>query len=374
MTKAAHSRKDSADAKADGKLPNVVPIRPDTDIDPLANFGVEGAVVVAPSPRRRVSKKFLIGIVVSVVALGAVAAGLVYARQRTNQRSVAAPTPVLEHVILNSRPDGAAVMVDGVSRGVTPLDVMLPVGAHEVLFRNEGGERLLTVSVEKGTRVSENVDMPAVVASGQLDVTSDPIGVRVSVDGTVAGRTPVKVRNLTVGHHVVVVSDGATSVTRAVEVSAGAAVSMFISLSTPPGGSNGTVAIDSPVELRLLEDGHVLGLSNGAPLVLLPGKHRLDLVNDALEMRLSRVVTVEANKTTRVPVTAPNGTLFVNASPWADVTVDGRSIGVTPLGDVSLAVGSHEVVWRHPQLGERKKTIVVGAQTPVRVTVDMNSR
>jgi serine/threonine-protein kinase len=66
--------------------------------------------------------------------------------------------------------------------------------------------------------------------------------------------------------------------------------------------------------------------------------------------------------------------LFINASPWADVSIDGRSIGVTPLGDVSVAVGSHEVMWRHPQLGERRKTVVVGAQTPVRLTVDMTSR
>jgi hypothetical protein len=377
MTKAAHQpRKDSADAKADGKLPNVVPIRPDNDSDPLANFGVEGAagVAVASSPpRRAISKKLVLGIVAGIVVSLGAAAGVVYARQRATRRSIASQ-PVTEHAILNSRPDGAAVTVDGVARGVTPLDLVLSAGAHEVLFRNDAGERRVTVNIEKGTRVSENVDMPAAVASGQLDVTSEPLSARVTVDGTAAGRTPLKVRSLAVGHHAVIVSDGTTSVNRSVDVTAGATVSMFISLATTAGGATGTVAIDSPIELRLLEDGHLLGLSNGAPLVLTPGKHRLDFVNDALEMRLSRIVTVDANKTTRVPVTAPNGTLFVNASPWADVNVDGRSIGVTPLGDVSVAVGTHEVVWRHPQFGERRKTVVIGAQTPVRLTVDMTSR
>jgi hypothetical protein len=38
---------------------------------------------------------------------------------------------------------------------------------------------------------------------------------------------------------------------------------------------------------------------------------------------------------------------------------------------VSVAVGTHEIVWRHPQLGEKRKTVVVGAQTPVRLTMDM---
>ena len=374
MTKAAQStRKDSADAKAEGKPPNVVSIRPDTD-DPLAHFGVEGAVAVAAPPRRVLSKKLLSGIVGGVVVSVAAVAGIVYARQRTTQPTVVAKPAALEHAILNSRPDGAAVIVDGVARGVTPLDLTLAVGAHDVLFRNDAGERRLTVNVETGTRVSENVDMPSVVASGQLDVTTEPIGARVAVDGTVAGRTPLKVRSLTVGRHAVVVSEGVTSVNRTVDVTAGTTVSMFISLATSPSETTGTVAIDSPVELRLLEEGRLLGLSNGAPLVLPPGKHRLDLVNDALEMRLSRVVSVDANKISRVSVTPPNGMLFINASPWADVSIDGRSIGVTPLGDVAVVAGSHEVMWRHPQLGERRKTVVVGAQTPVRLTVDMTSR
>jgi serine/threonine-protein kinase len=378
MTKAAQqTRKDSADAKADGKPQNVVPIRAENESDPLAHFGVEGATevaVVASPPRRAVSKKLLGGIASVVVVSIGVVATLVYARQRTNPPRASGKPDVLEHARLNSRPEGAAVTVDGVDRGVTPLELSLSVGAHEVILRNDDGERHLTVNVESGTRVSENVDMPTAVASGQLDVSSDPLGARVTVDGTAAGRTPLKVKGLAVGRHVVVVSDGTSSVNRTVDVTTGATVSMFISLAGPAVSATGTVAIDSPLELRLLEDGRLLGLSNGAPLVLAPGKHRLDFVNEGLEMRLSRVVTVEANKTARVPVPAPNGTIFVNASPWAEVNVDGRSVGVTPLGDVSVAVGTHEVVWRHPQLGERRRTVVVGAQTPLRLTMDMNSR
>jgi serine/threonine-protein kinase len=378
MTKAAQqTRKDSADAN--GKPQNVVPIRADNDNDPLAHFSVEGeratpVAVATPPPQSAVAQKLLGGIAAGVVVSIGVVATLVYARQRTNPPSSMTKPEVLEHAKINSRPEGAAVTIDGVGRGVTPLDLTLAVGAHEVILRNDAGERRLTVNVENGTRVSENVDMPAAIASGQLDVMSDPLGARVVVDGAAAGRTPLKVKGLAPGHHAVLVSDGTASVNRAVDVTAGTTTSMFISLATTGGAATGTVAIDSPLELRLLEEGRLLGLSNGAPLVLAPGKHRLDLVNDALEMRLSRNVTVDANKVVRVAVPAPNGTLFINATPWADVNVDGRSVGVTPLGDVSVAVGSHEVVFRHPQLGERRKNVVVGAQTPVRLTMDMTSR
>jgi hypothetical protein len=60
----------------------------------------------------------------------------------------------------------------------------------------------------------------------------------------------------------------------------------------------------------------------------------------------------------------------INATPWADVLVDGRSVGVTPLANLKMAIGAHEIVWRHPTLGERKRTIQVTARTPVRVGMD----
>ncbi len=376
MSKAAQSpRQDRLDAKDESNLPNVFPIRADGENDPLANFSVEDGSPPPPVQAKRsrsVSKKVIAGMTVGVALAAVALAAAVYARQRvTVPVSTAKPQPS-ERARLNSRPEGAAVTVDVVARGVTPLEVVLPVGPHDVTLRNDAGERRLTVNIEKGTVVSENVDMPTAIALGQLDVTSDPSGARVMVDAATVGRTPLKVRSLSPGRHTVVVSEGASAVNRSVDVTAGATVSMFISLATSSAGPTGTVAFDAPVELRLLEDGHLLGLSNGAPLVLSPGKHRLDLVNDALEMKLSRTVTVDAGKTARVGITVPNGTMFVNASPWADVSVDGRSIGVTPLGDVSVAVGTHEILWRHPQLGEKRKTVVVGAQTPVRLTMDMS--
>ena len=56
------------------------------------------------------------------------------------------PTPRLfrrcrVHVALNSRPDGVIVFVDGVGRGVTPVEVDLPAGRHEVVFAEGPSER-----------------------------------------------------------------------------------------------------------------------------------------------------------------------------------------------------------------------------------------
>lgn len=66
----------------------------------------------------------------------------------------------------------------------------------------------------------------------------------------------------------------------------------------------------------------------------------------------------------------PVGFLSINARPWADVWIDGHAVGTTPLGNLRVAVGRHEIVWRHPQLGERRQAIDVVADVPSRISVD----
>jgi len=357
-------------------IPNVVPIRVESGQDALDSFSSETprasdeGKVAAHGVPPAVTTKWLIAFG-ACFAIGAMAAAAYYTRDRFITPPPA-PSPLVGRAILNSRPDGAAVSIDGVSRGVTPLELELQAGSHDVVFRAAGAERQIVLKVDGGSRVSENVDMPAAVAGGALEISSDPLGARVTVDGAAAGVTPVTIRGVSAARHNIAIGQGSTVVTRSVDVANGATASVFVSLSGQGAAATGTLAIEAPVELRIVENGQLLGVSNGAPIVLSAGKHQLDLVNDTLELRVARSVTVEGGKVARVAIAPPTGTLSVNAAPWAEVFVDGRSVGVTPLGALSLPIGSHEVVWRHPQLGERRRIVVVGALNPARVTMDFS--
>ena len=57
----------------------------------------------------------------------------------------------------------------------------------------------------------------------------------------------------------------------------------------------------------------------------------------------------------------------MNARPWAEVTLDGSSVGQTPLSNLLVTVGTHELVFRHPQFGERRQSVVVTAKGPNRI-------
>jgi hypothetical protein len=65
------------------------------------------------------------------------------------------------------------------------------------------------------------------------------------------------------------------------------------------------------------------------------------------------------------PALAPEeGFLLVTAEPWADVSVDGQTIGQTPLAKIRLGVGSHDVVLTHPDyLPFRRRVSIKSSET-----------
>ena len=65
------------------------------------------------------------------------------------------------------------------------------------------------------------------------------------------------------------------------------------------------------------------------------------------------------------------GVAHFNAIPWANISIDGQPQGQTPLGNVTLPVGSHEVTFAHPDLGTVRRTIVVTADRPTRLSVTL---
>ena len=132
--------------------------------------------------------------------------------------------------------------------------------------------------------------------------------------------------------------------------------------------------VAASADLQVFENGALLGTSQGGRVALTPGTHQLEFVNDTLGYRGNRTVQVKSGETAAVKVEFPNGTIALNATPWAEVLIDGRSVGETPIGNLSVSVGSHEVVFRHPELGEQRTVATVTLTTPTRLSVDMRKR
>lgn len=168
--------------------------------------------------RRSVWFKLLMGTLALAIAGGA-GAGYWYWRLGQGQSlplppasaPVTLPPVAVEGTTtISSRPEGAQVLVNGVPRGITPLKLSLPVGEHTLELQNGLARRSLTLVIEAGTISSQYIDLAPTspTAAGRLEVTSDPVGADVAVDGVPRGVTPLIISAMAAGQHRVVISDG----------------------------------------------------------------------------------------------------------------------------------------------------------------------
>jgi len=133
----------------------------------------------------------------------------------------------------------------------------------------------------------------------------------------------------------------------------------------------GGFRVSAPIEMHVLDGERVMGSSVDGPIIAPAGRHDFDFVNSVIGYRVRRTVDIKAGQVTSVTVPVPNGTLNINAEPWATVFIDGTSVGETPLGNLSVLPGEHEILFQHPQLGERRQRTLVRAGTETRVSVNM---
>jgi hypothetical protein len=307
----------------------------------------------------------------AVVALAIFAAGEgVVIGARAYRKPVVATLGTLS---LQSNPSGIAVFVDGVAHGNTPARLSLTAGSHLVELRGRGVPRVIPVSVTAGVEASQYLEIPETPTSGILLVQSDPAGAHVSVDGVDRGIAPVNVAELAPGdHEVVLQAENGPVVRQHVTIQAGITASILAPVSTAaPGPVSGWLSIKAPVSVEIRESGRMLGTTDADRVMMAAGRHELELVNETLGYRVTRVVQVPAGKTAALSIEMPQGVINLNASPWAEVWIDGRRVGETPIGNLPISIGPHEVVFRHPQLGEKRQAVSVTLKAPVRLSVEM---
>ncbi len=281
-------------------------------------------------------------------------------------------------VSIESEPGSASIVVDGEPRGTTPLSVTLPAGRHTLQLRRQDRTQEVSLMVARGVSTVHHFTWPAEPSrtstpngTGSLRVTTDGGAARVIVDGVARGSTPVTVNKLSVGvHDVTVVRDGATY-RRSILVDAATTASLVITNRTSAGPESGWLSVTAAVPLQIFENGKLVGSTESDRILVPAGDHSFDFTDAALGFRESRDVKIAAGLDQHLTIDLPEAAMNINATPWAEVWLDGRALGETPIGDLTTSIGSHELVFRHPQFGERRVMTVVTTREPARIAVDM---
>jgi len=258
------------------------------------------------------------GVVVALASGG-------FAGLRAYTRSV---PPAMATLSVQSNPLGVPVFVDGVDRGLTPAKITLAPGAHILELRGRGGvPRVIPISLSAGADLSQYLELPDVVVPTDMITT-----VTAPVPAAPAAERPAEPSSAPLA---------------------------------------GWVSVKMPFVVEIHEGGRMLGTTDADRLMLAAGRHELEFTNTALAYQTTITVHVAPGRVTPLTLVVPRGVVNLNATPWAEVWIDGQRAGETPIGNLSVSIGSHEIVFRHPQLGEKRHAVSVTAGAPVRLSVDM---
>jgi hypothetical protein len=186
------------------------------------------------------------------------------------------------------------------------------------------------------------------------------------LDGKHVGESPLTLE-VPVGRHVITLATSSDSVRRPLRVEAGKTHTLDVAI------YSGFVDVQAPIILDVSENGKSIGTTEQPHLVLRPGRHVLTFSNRDLDYTSTHTVEIEPGDGKTITLD-PRGTANLNATPWAEVWMDGKKIGDTPLANLPLPLGTHELIFKNPKYGERRVTTTIRANAPIAISVDMSKQ
>ena len=122
--------------------------------------------------------------------------------------------------------------------------------------------------------------------------------------------------------------------------------------------------MSAPAEVQVYEDTRLLGTSRSDRIMVSAGRHELDIVNEALDYRSDAIGHGFAGTSLAVRLEWPKDRWRSTRSRGPTSGSTASSIGETPIGNVSVPIGPHEIVFRHPELGEQVVRATVTVARP----------
>jgi hypothetical protein len=221
---------------------------------------------------------------------------------------------------VSSTPAGSEVQVDGLAAGATPVSVSVSRGKHDVRVSRDHYTTWIG-SVTVSTKEQESVSASLAQTEFRLDVTVDPPGALVTVDGRAVGAGPWTGWLKPGAHAIAVSAADCTSETRTVDLRTD--TPLPVSLARQKGDVSVTT---NPPRAQVLVDGADAGTSP-ASLSLVAGRHHVSF-------SLKGMCSQEADFTVQGGKTAVISAELIKLKPLYDTKASfpGKLSPVTPEG------------------------------------------
>ncbi len=285
----------------------------------------------------------------------------------------AGPPPVVEtgNIVVTSAPSGGEVFIDGTRKCTTPCDVKgLKIGTYYTMEVRKNGYSQWT----SGFRLDEPNEERSFNARlqkakkrtwGKIYIVSSPPGANIELDGQLRSeKTPTTLERVTAGtrHSLRVFMQGRKEWTKSFSIKTNERLDLratLVKISTTHGKTQDALYTlqSKPKGASFYLDGKPVGSS----VKLKPGRtYKLsasmrgyqkwsDTVRPGPGEKKRIVASLIRAATTKPEKKAK---LFLDCKPWANVYVDGKSVGQTPITNLPIPPGSHTIKVVNPDLNQ----------------------
>jgi hypothetical protein len=173
----------------------------------------------------------------------------------------------------------------------------------------------------------------------------------------------VTLKDVPAGRHALVLEGDGGTVRRTVRVQPGERTVASYEI------TSGFLSVISRLPVEVYQGSRKIGDSGDTHILLAPGQYRVALVNTRFRYRAETEITIRPGEVTTHTAQLPSGSLIVNTSPGAEILVDGERVGTSPTKTLPVAIGTREVLVRHPKFGERRQSVEIVADRPTELSV-----
>jgi hypothetical protein len=277
--------------------------------------------------------------------------------------------PTTSPAVLDSRPRPRTPPRPRPRRSRRPGRTVLIAGAATVVLAAAGAAVAL---IYPRTDLTE---LPPVPVSGRETIPRGESGIAAEIlqasidDGPHDAATLLAARGLSLSDPTTLESNGGDGEPRVVDREA-APDPAAPAVSPQPDFGHLLVLVEPWAEVSV--DGVEKGQTPLPEMRLAAGNHEIVLSNsNFVGVIRDRVQVIAGQSVQRRYSFKESGRLRLLVRPWADVYVDGRHAGQTPMEALRLPPGSHTIVLRHPELGEKSAVVEVVQDRETVLEVEM---
>ncbi|MCE5195392.1 MAG: PEGA domain-containing protein [Nitrospiraceae bacterium] len=259
-------------------------------------------------------------------------------------------------ITVKSNSPDAEVFLDDTKKGNAPLVMRsLHPGTYTVKVVSQSNEYVKTIQLAPGKNINVIADFQS---TGSISVVSDPSSASVMLDGKMAGVTPLTLKDINSGEHTIVISKpGFGEITRKVLVNGREIADVNVKL----GNANYILKIVStPDNAEVFLD----DISKGkTPLIIEDvalGVHKIRIIKDGYEDQKDTIEIKGSLTEKAFRLNSYTGGLNVKTDPpGAEIIMDDKNIGITPMSITSIPAIQHILKLRKAGYKEKEITVIV---------------